>query len=356
MSNSFYNHGNYPIYGSQSNPARDGQEWDAVTTGFTLVEAAITPLSSKDALNGYVGLTLYKINFKNAANTFTNFLTNATTASRTYTFPDKDLTVAGLTDFATPPSIGNTTPNTGAFTTLSATGLISSSIASAVGVQAFRFTNPTSGTGAYAYGTVNAGTTSLAAYAFSQAYTTSGPYIQSSSVLESTGDLALHATGANSVSLFTNLTRVASVKKDNTFVLQGGVSSAGCGIAFPTTQFASTDPNTLDDYEEGSWAPNQGGGLTVVGAFTSSGSYIKIGRQVTVYANYAGATSVACSAGGLMSSNLPFTSAIQGNGSGALNSAAGGFTTTVGGSSTNLYASQAATTSITLAIIITYFI
>ena len=54
--------------------------------------------TDKDATGGVPGLTLFKINFKNAANTFTNFLTNATTAARTYTFPDKDITVAGLVD------------------------------------------------------------------------------------------------------------------------------------------------------------------------------------------------------------------------------------------------------------------
>jgi hypothetical protein len=55
--------------------------------------------ANKDASNGYVGLTLFKINFKNVANTFTSFFTNTNTASRTYTFPDKDLTpVAGIVD------------------------------------------------------------------------------------------------------------------------------------------------------------------------------------------------------------------------------------------------------------------
>lgn len=54
--------------------------------------------TAKDATGGYVGLTLFKINFKNAANTFTNFFTNATTAARTYTFPDKDGTVAMTSD------------------------------------------------------------------------------------------------------------------------------------------------------------------------------------------------------------------------------------------------------------------
>jgi hypothetical protein len=60
----------------------------------------ILTLASQDTSAGYVGLTSYKINFKNAANTFTSFLTNTNTAARTYTFPDKDGTVAMTSDLA----------------------------------------------------------------------------------------------------------------------------------------------------------------------------------------------------------------------------------------------------------------
>jgi hypothetical protein len=49
--------------------------------------------SAKDATGGYVGLTLFKINFKNAANTFTSFFTNTNTAARTYTTVDRDATL-----------------------------------------------------------------------------------------------------------------------------------------------------------------------------------------------------------------------------------------------------------------------
>jgi len=49
--------------------------------------------ANKDASGGYAGLTLFKINFKNVANTFTSFFTNSNTASRTYTFPDRDMTM-----------------------------------------------------------------------------------------------------------------------------------------------------------------------------------------------------------------------------------------------------------------------
>jgi hypothetical protein len=83
-------------------------------------------------------------------------------------------------------------------------------------------------------------------------------------------------------------------------------STSGAGITFPATQSASTDVNTLDDYEEGTWTPNQGSGLTVVGAFSSDGTYTKVGRLVTVVGFIAGATSVAVGGSTVISTNLPF--------------------------------------------------
>jgi hypothetical protein len=85
------------------------------------------------------------------------------------------------------------------------------------------------------------------------------------------------------------------------------VTTSGTGITFPATQSASSNANTLDDYEEGTWTPAQGSGLTVVGAYSSSGQYTKIGRSVTVFGEVVGATSVACSANGQICTGLPFT-------------------------------------------------
>ena len=56
--------------------------------------------------------------------------------------------------------------------------------------------------------------------------------------------------------------------------------SNGTGIAFPATQDASTDPNTLDDYEEGTFTPTFTDGTTSVNGDTCW--YRKIGSQVTV--------------------------------------------------------------------------
>jgi hypothetical protein len=85
-------------------------------------------------------------------------------------------------------------------------------------------------------------------------------------------------------------------------------STSGAGITFPATQSASTNANTLDDYEEGDWTPTQGAGLTVVGAFSSSGRYTKIGRQVFIEGVVTGGTSVAIpSVNAITISSLPFS-------------------------------------------------
>ena len=77
---------------------------------------------------------------------------------------------------------------------------------------------------------------------------------------------------------------------------QATPSASGAGITFPATQSASSDANTLDDYEEGTWTPTQGAGLTVVGTFSSTGKYTKIGNQVTIFGTVSGSTTVAVTA------------------------------------------------------------
>jgi hypothetical protein len=66
----------------------------------------------------------------------------------------------------------------------------------------------------------------------------------------------------------------------------GGVLQLSSGITFPATQVAATDPNTLDDYEEGTWTPvladADSGGNTVTHS-VQEGFYTRIGNVVTVY-------------------------------------------------------------------------
>jgi len=75
-----------------------------------------------------------------------------------------------------------------------------------------------------------------------------------------------------------------SLNNAGTVVLKGGaVSNSGVGIAFPATQVASSDANTLDDYEEGSWTPNVISGSNNSTWASKSGRYIKVGGIVTCW-------------------------------------------------------------------------
>ena len=89
-------------------------------------------------------------------------------------------------------------------------------------------------------------------------------------------------------------------------------SGSGSGITFPATQSASTDANTLDDYEEGTWTPTIYGGTTA-GSYTyetarRGGRYTKVGNTVFIWGVCRIATIVTAGTGTLALSGLPFSS------------------------------------------------
>lgn len=73
-------------------------------------------------------------------------------------------------------------------------------------------------------------------------------------------------------------------------------------LAFPATKNASSNANTLDDYEEGTWTPSLGGTATYT---TQAGRYTKIGRFVHVTGRLA-VNSIGTGSTGTIS-GLPFT-------------------------------------------------
>ena len=93
--------------------------------------------------------------------------------------------------------------------------------------------------------------------------------------------------------------------------LSGGSTTAtGTGIAFPATQSASTDPNTLDDYEEGTWSPvvtAESGSITTYAI--DSANYTKTGNTVFVYVRFT--VSDKGTGSNFVVSGLPFTSAAE---------------------------------------------
>jgi hypothetical protein len=124
-----------------------------------------------------------------------------------------------------------------------------------------------------------------------------------------TGSAApISATGSNFVVLSDgdgNI--VASAKTAQTFALQGAVPNSGTGISFPATQSASSDANTLDDYEEGTWTPVLYSGATDATMSTdNSGRYTRIGRAVHIQAFVATTTLNGIGGGTLNIKGLPF--------------------------------------------------
>lgn len=110
----------------------------------------------------------------------------------------------------------------------------------------------------------------------------------------------------------------ASLPTFSTTIGVGGAaaSASGSGVTFPAAFSGSSNANTLDDYEEGTWTPSDASGASLV--FTSpSGYYTKIGDTCIAW----GRTTYPVTASGLTAliGGLPF--AAQDN-----NQPGGGFT------------------------------
>jgi hypothetical protein len=98
----------------------------------------------------------------------------------------------------------------------------------------------------------------------------------------------------------------------NTIGVGGATAAAsGAGMSFPAVASLSTDVNTLDDYEEGTWTPTY---TPASGSFTSltvvgAGRYVKIGKTVYVWMDIrtTGASTIGTASGILYITGLPFT-------------------------------------------------
>jgi hypothetical protein len=87
-------------------------------------------------------------------------------------------------------------------------------------------------------------------------------------------------------------------------------STSGTGITFPATASASTDANTLDDYEEGTWTPQYIGGTTdfsSISYINTTGKYIKVGKLVNAFGRIrTSAVTAGSAAGVLLLGGFPF--------------------------------------------------
>ena len=118
----------------------------------------------------------------------------------------------------------------------------------------------------------------------------------------------------------TDATQTLTNKTSTTFGVGNATPSAsGAGITFPAALNASSDANTLDDYEEGSWTPSALTGTNLTGISWSAGNYTRVGRLVTLI-GYANCTVTSSNTLTYLTMNgAPFSTSIATSGSAFLN-------------------------------------
>jgi hypothetical protein len=99
-----------------------------------------------------------------------------------------------------------------------------------------------------------------------------------------------------------------AINSSGAVALRGAVSASGVGITFPATQSASSDANTLDDYEEGTFTPTLYGTVTAgtLSVGVNYGEYTKIGNTVNFWIRIENQT-LTGAAGPMAIGNLPFS-------------------------------------------------
>jgi hypothetical protein len=189
-------------------------------------------------------------------------------------------------------TVGATTPTTGAFTTVTATGEVLSTGSGAALAIARRDTSAKKWLVYSASGEFNIYNNAGGAIPLTIADAAANNTVAITSAgLAVTGAISATTTGKVGTTLG---------------VGNATPSTSGAGITFPATQSASTDANTLDDYEEGTWTPVDGSGASL--SFTGVlGTYTKVGRLVTALAELTYPTTA--SGVNAIIGGLPFTAA-----------------------------------------------
>jgi hypothetical protein len=134
-------------------------------------------------------------------------------------------------------------------------------------------------------------------------------------VLNASGNswrIAMGSSANNSNALFfasdagSPTTRL-TLNTNGALVLQGGDTAAsGVGVAFPATQSGSSNANTLDDYEEGTWTPTAVCTGQTITYTDRAGYYTKIGNTVRFQAVMIINTVSGAAAGNTTITGLPF--------------------------------------------------
>jgi hypothetical protein len=180
-------------------------------------------------------------------------------------------------------------------------------------------TGITSPAGTIGSGTLSSGATTITAASGQGApltLTTTDAGANTQTVYQGTARTFQVGTGNSSSGFANNLfvydgTAGATVLQQGrstySLALQGANPVAGTGISFPASQNASSDANTLDDYEEGTWTPQAWQGATQITSPNDAyGRYIKIGNVIWIGAYFYKASGAPSASGQWQIRGLPF--------------------------------------------------
>jgi hypothetical protein len=141
----------------------------------------------------------------------------------------------------------------------------------------------------------------------------SGPQspLEVSGMIRTTGFVSNPSSGAGMELAWDGTQGIIQVYSNRASQTTAPVYFTGGQIKFPATQNASSDANTLDDYEEGTWTPFIDSSVAGSGRATSTygASYLKVGRLVTVRCFTQLTTLGTGGSGWIKISGLPFAGA-----------------------------------------------
>ena len=123
------------------------------------------------------------------------------------------------------------------------------------------------------------------------------------------GNITIDAQAGDSDIIFKGTDGSTDITALTIDMSDAGILNVKSGIKFPATQVASSDDNTLDDYEVGTFTPVLGGagGTSGQSYGLQAGNYVKIGDRVFIDANTSLSTKGTIT-GNVQVSGLPFTS------------------------------------------------
>ena len=122
---------------------------------------------------------------------------------------------------------------------------------------------------------------------------------------QNAGQHAWSVAGSGTAGNAITFTQALTLNANGALALQGAASANGIGITFPATQSASTDANTLDDYEEGTWTVStSASGYTIT---AQSAYYTKIGNVVHIFGKVTFSAVNGSSNSQVILTGLPFT-------------------------------------------------